>query len=274
MKMNIAGRRTKMHASPHALFRRDSADGRRADFKTRIGVSRFVMPTTRPLTVALVLLVLVAGQARAQSEAPAAAKPHDFARWEKDIAAFEAADRNSPPPKNAVLFVGSSTIVRWTTLQRDFPQVPIINRGFGGNQIVDSTHFADRMIVPYQPRMVFLRAGGNDINAGKSAEQVFEDFKAFVATVQAKLPKTEIVFIGLAPSIARWEQRDATKKLNALVADYVKRTPRLKYIDSYDISLDAKGQPRPELFVEDKLHFSPAGYRLLVERVRPHIPAK
>jgi lysophospholipase L1-like esterase len=189
-------------------------------------------------------------------------------------AAFEAADRKNPPPKNALLFVGSSTIVRWKTLQQDFPNQPIINRGFGGNQIVDSTHFADRMIVPYQPRTIFLRAGGNDIHSGKTAEQVFEDFKGFVATVHGKLPKTEIVFIGLSPSIDRWNERAATVRLNSLIADYVKRTPRLAYIDAYDISLDAKGEPRPELFVEDKLHFSAEGYKLLTERVRPYISSK
>ena len=206
---------------------------------------------------------------RAQAPPPAA---HDFARWEKDVAAFEAADRVNPPPKGGLLFVGSSTIVLWKTLREDFPNQPIVNRGFGGNQIVDSTHFADRMIFPYEPRMIFLRAGGNDIHAGKSAERVFADFQAFVATVRARLPKTEIAFIGLAPAIARWEERDETKKLNALVAAWATQTPGVRYIDAAGITLDARGQPRPDVFVDDKLHFNAEGYRLLAERVRPHIP--
>jgi lysophospholipase L1-like esterase len=212
----------------------------------------------------LILLLAAGGFVRAQSAT--------VARWEKDVAAFEAADRTNPPPKNALLFVGSSTIVRWTTLEKDFPHQPIINRGFGGNEIADSTHFADRIIVPYRPKMIFLRAGGNDIHNGKSPEQVFEDFKAFVSAVHAKLPDTQIAFISLSPSIARWEEREANKRLNALIAEYVKDKPRLKYIDTYTLPLDAKGQPRPELFVEDRLHFSPEGYKLLVERVRPYIP--
>ena len=223
-------------------------------------------------TLQIVLLVTLLGSAgiAARGRHPAQAA-RDFSQWEKDVAAFEAADRTNPPPKDATLFVGSSTIVRWTTLQEDFPNQRVINRGFGGNQIVDSTHFADRMIVPYRPRRIFLRAGGNDLHAGKSPEQVFQDFKDFVATIHAKLPNTEIVYISLAPSIARWEEREATKKLNALVEDYVKKGRRLKYIETYDTTLDAKGQPRPELFVEDKLHFSPEGYKLLIERVRPFV---
>lgn len=205
-----------------------------------------------------------------ETQAPAAA--HDFARWEKDVAAFEAADRVNPPPKNGLLFVGSSTIVRWTSLREDFPNQPIVNRGFGGNQIADSTHFADRIVFPYEPRMIFLRAGSNDIHAGKSAERVFADFKEFVATVHARLPATEIAFIGLAPAIARWDEREETHRLNALVAAWATQTPRVRYIDAADISLDGKGQARPEVFVEDKLHFSAEGYRLLAERVRPHLP--
>jgi lysophospholipase L1-like esterase len=215
---------------------------------------------------AVVLLTTAATFAQAQTP-PA----HDYAKWEKDVAAFEAADKVNPPPKNAFVFVGSSTIVRWKTLQDDYPNFPIINRGFGGNEIADSTYYADRIILPYAPRKVFLRAGGNDLHAGKTPAQVLADFKAFVAKIHAKLPDTEIVYISLAPAPARWNERDATKELNALVADYVNRTPRTMYIDAYNISLDAKGEARPELFVEDKLHFSPEGYKLLVERVRPYV---
>ena len=224
-------------------------------------MTRVLMPRR---ALALILLLAASGLVRAQSGS--------FAQWEKDVAAFEAADRTSPPPKDALLFVGSSTIVRWKTLDKDFPNQPIINRGFGGNEIADSTHFADRIIFPYRPKMIFLRAGGNDIHNGKSPEQVFEDFKTFVSTVHARLPQTEIAFISLSPSIARWSERDANEKLNTLVASYVKGKPRLKYIDTWSVPLDAKGQPRPELFVEDKLHLSPEGYKLLVERVRPFIP--
>ncbi len=97
----------------------------------------------------------------------------DLHRWEKEISAFEQADRTSPPPKGALLFIGSSTIRLWKTLTQDFPNHTVINRGFGGSQIADSTHFAERIIFPYQPRMILLRAGGNDIHAGKSSRTRF-----------------------------------------------------------------------------------------------------
>src|SRR3989475_6239388 len=120
-------------------------------------------------------------------------------------------DRTKPTPKGAWLFIGSSTIRLWKTFPEHFRGHPVINRGFGGSEIVDSTHFAERIIFPYEPKAVFLRAGGNDLWAGKSPEEVFTHFKDFVAKVSSKLPNTEIVFISLSPTIARWKQADKEK---------------------------------------------------------------
>jgi len=197
---------------------------------------------------------------------------HNFAQWESEIAAFEAKDRANPPPQNALLFIGSSTIRKWTSLAADFPDQPVINRGFGGSEIVDSTYFADRIVFPYAPRMIFFRAGGNDLWAGKSPDEVFADFKAFVAKVRTRLPDTDIVFISWTPTPSRWNQHDKEKALNTLVADYARRTPHLQYIETYDLALGADGRPRPELFLADQLHFNAAGYKLLAARVRPFLP--
>jgi len=197
---------------------------------------------------------------------------HNFARWEKEVAAYEAQDKTNRPPKNPLVFTGASMIRKWTSLSADFPGQPVLNRGVGGSEIVDITHFANRIIFPYKPPMIFFRSGGNDIHNGKSVEQVFADYKEFVATVHAKLPKTDIVFISLSPSIARWEQHDKEKQLNGLVLAFSLSTPHLKYCEDYDIVLGPDGQPRPELFVADKQHLNADGYKLLADRVRPFLP--
>lgn len=203
---------------------------------------------------------------------PAEAKAHDFDRWEKEISAFEKSDREKMPAKGGVLFIGSSTVRMWKTLDKDFPGCNVINRGFGGSQIVDSTHFAERVIFPYEPKMVLLRAGGNDIHAGKSAAQVFEEYKAFVAKIHARLPKTQIAYIALCPAPSRWAERDANKALNESVKEYSKTRPYLKYVETYDMSLTPDGQAREELFLPDRLHFNAEGYKLLADRVRPFMP--
>jgi hypothetical protein len=205
-------------------------------------------------------------------KAVAAEKNHNFAQWEKEIEAFESSDRTNPPPKHAILFTGSSMIRKWTSLAQTFPGQKLVRRGVGGCEIADVTHFADRIVFPYEPKMIFLRAGGNDIANGKSPEEVFNDYQEFVKTVHAKLPDTEIVFIGWNATPLRWAQHEQEETLNKLVRDYTAKTPHLEFCDTSDMVLDKDGKPRPELFEPDRLHFNAAGYRLLADRVRPFLP--
>jgi acetyl esterase/lipase/lysophospholipase L1-like esterase len=193
----------------------------------------------------------------------------DFARWEKEIAAMEAADRTNPPPRNAVLFIGSSTIRGWKTLAQDFPGVPVINRGFGGSEVADAAHFVDRLVTPHAPRKIIFRSGGNDLANGKTPEQVANDFQGFVHAVQARLPETPIVYLSWAPTPLRWSQARRERKLNELVAAFAQGQPSLTYVETDDLVLGPDGKPRADLFGADQLHFNPAGYRLLAERVRP-----
>ena len=130
---------------------------------------------------------------------PAAERPKS-GRWERAIEAFETADKKSPPAPGAVLFVGSSSIRFWKTLQADFPQYRVLNRGFGGSHIADCTQYADRIVIPYRPSVIILHAGSNDLAAGKSPEQVFGDYKAFVARVRETLPDTPIAFLAINPT--------------------------------------------------------------------------
>lgn len=200
------------------------------------------------------------------------AKPLPF---ESEIAAFEASDRHSPPPSGAVLFVGSSSIRLWTTLQRDFPEIDVINRGFGGSQLADSVRYAPRIVIPYRPRLVVLYAGTNDINAGKTPDQVFKDFQAFVDAVHASLPGTWIAYISINPAVSRWKKEAQFLEANRLIEDYVRSADskelHLSYLDSHSKLLDAAGQPRPDILRADGLHLNSKGYALWASILRPQI---
>src|SRR5882724_11728117 len=153
--------------------------------------------------------------------------------WELEIKKFEETDRQNPPPKNAVLFIGSSSIQKWKSLSNDFPGIKVINRGFGGSEIADSTFFVDRIVTPYQPRMIVLYAGDNDLASGKTPQQVFEDYKAFVERVHRKLPTTRIAFISIKPSPARASLLQSLKEANGLIKAYATHAGRLIYIDVF-----------------------------------------
>lgn len=193
-------------------------------------------------------------------------------KWAAAIAKFEQKDKESPPPKNGIVFVGSSSIVGWD-VAKWFPDRQAINRGFGGSQTIDSVYYADRIVVPYEPRVVVLYAGDNDIAQGKSPEQVFQDWQAFVAKVHAKLPETKIVYVAIKPSIKRWALIEKVRAANSLVAESCAENDKLVFLDIDKPMLGEDGTPRKELFKDDGLHLNETGYQLWSDLLRPELAA-
>jgi lysophospholipase L1-like esterase len=192
-------------------------------------------------------------------------------RWAADISKFEESDKTNPPPQGAILFIGSSGIKNWKTLKEDFPEFPVINRGFGGSHIIDSVCYADRIVIPYKPRLIVFRAGINDLHSGRTPEQVLADFDAFVKKVREKLPDTRIAFLSINPSLKYWSFIEKERKANELVKAYVAAGKNLDFVDISTAMLGADGKPRPELYVADGLHCTAEGYKLWTSLVRPHL---
>ena len=196
----------------------------------------------------------------------------DPAKWEKEIAAFEQADREHPPEKGGIVFTGSSTIRRWKNLAADFPGFRVVNRGFGGSQMEDSAYFTGRILVPHEPAAIVIFAGSNDINAGKTADAVVADFKAFVAKVRARLPKTEIGFIEITTSPSRWSQREKVIEANRQIRAFCEESQGVKFIAVREKFLGTNGEPREELFEADRLHPNADGYKILSDAILPFLP--
>lgn len=223
-----------------------------------------VLVATLVLSVALAPAQEVPAQDR-ESGPPAA-------RWESAIAEFETWDAKNSVPADAVLFVGSSSIRLWKT-NEDFPDRPIINRGFGGAHISDVNYFADRIVLPYAPKVIVFYAGDNDIADRKTPQRVFDDYRAFVGLVHDKLPQTRIVFLPIKPSPKRWELWAPMREANSLIREHSQGDARLFYADVATPMLAADGTPRQELFVEDGLHLNGEGYRLWTQVVAPVLGA-
>lgn len=197
-------------------------------------------------------------------------QPNDPRRWEKTIAAFEAKDHTTPPPQNAILFVGSSSIVRWN-VRESFPDLTTINRGFGGSHVADSLFYADRIVLPYHPSKIVFYAGENDIAAGKSPRQVADDFQQFIAKVRTARPDVPIVYLGLKPSPSRMKWIANFRETNKLIREFIATQKNIVFVDVETPMLDASGQPREDLFVADRLHLSAEGYKLWTQILRLHI---
>src|SRR5690606_29107796 len=182
-----------------------------------------------------------------------------------------AEDAASPPPERPVVFTGSSSVRMWSTLAEDFPGVPVLNRGFGGSQVRDAVWYADEVAVRYRPRQVLLYAGDNDINAGRTPEQVLHDVQAFVARLRRDLPGVRIGFLSIKPSPSREAQLPLQQAANRLVREWIATQRGIDYIDVATPLLDAGGRPDPRYFLGDRLHLNAQGYALWREAVAPYL---
>jgi lysophospholipase L1-like esterase len=221
--------------------------------------------TSRIALVLFVGSVLISGTGFCAQQAPTPNKPNV---WEPTIEAFEKQDKAKPPLKDAILFAGSSSIRLWD-LAKYFPDLDVINRGFGGSQIADSVHYAPRVVIKYQPRLVVFYAGDNDLAFGKKPERVAADFRAFATAVHKDLPKTRILFLSIKPSIQRWKLWDKGQKANAEIEEFCKQHGQLVYVDVAKPMLGEDGKPKLELFAKDGLHLNAKGYELWTSIVKP-----
>jgi lysophospholipase L1-like esterase len=189
-------------------------------------------------------------------------------KWEPNIKKFEAADAKNPSASGGIVFVGSSSMVFWKT-DEAFPEHNIVNRGFGGSETSDSLEFADRIIINYKPRLVAIYAGDNDIAKGKSVATVVSDTKKLFAKIHDTLPETKIIYVAIKPSIARWKLVGKMREANAEIKSITEIDDRIQFLDIDTPSLGKDGKPRAELFVQDGLHLSQAGYDIWNDLIRP-----
>ena len=198
-----------------------------------------------------------------------------FSTWRPDLESFALADKLRRPEPGGVLFVGSSTIRLWRELEQHFRQQPVvINRGFGGSTLAACNFFAKELVVQYRPAQVLVYAGENDLNIGRSPQDILESFSRFTETVRAELPGVRISFISIKPSPSRKALLLLMQQTNRLIAGYIEKLPNAEYIDTHSAMLTAKGDPRPELFQPDMLHLNDAGYALWQRIIEPHLGAK
>ena len=189
-----------------------------------------------------------------------------------EIRAFEKADSVTPPPKNPIVFTGSSSIRFWENLSTYFPNKPLLQRGFGGSELSQVLHYADRIIIPYQPRQVVLYAGENDIATGKqTGGQTFDRFVTLFRYVRQKLPDVSFVFISIKPSPSRRQYFAEMDIANRLIKRFLAKQRNARFVDIRPVMLQENGQPVPALFKPDSLHMREEGYQRWAGVLRPYL---
>ncbi len=191
-------------------------------------------------------------------------------RWELEILEFEAKDIDSPPPSDSVLFVGSSTIKGWNTLPYDMAPSTVINRGFGGSTMVDLNYYRDRIIKPYNPSLIVVYSGENDITDSQSAESLMQQYESLISYIEYEMPDSRVCFISIKNSPRRSDKWESMQWVNYNLWQLTQRnTEQLCFIDTATSMLDQNGEPIPGLYSSDGLHLSSKGYALWAGIVAP-----
>ncbi len=198
------------------------------------------------------------------------AKAQPFA---DEIATFKKQDSASFPPKNAILFVGSSSFRMWKDVSDYFPNHTIINRGFGGSSLPDVIRCANDIIFPYQPKQIVIYCGENDLAASDTVtgKMVAERFYKLYNIIRNKLPRTPIVFISMKPSPSRQLLLPKMIEGNNLIKNFLQKKKNADYVDVYKEMVDDEGKPLPELFLKDNLHMNKSGYMIWKKIIEPHL---
>ncbi|MBS0188055.1 MAG: hypothetical protein JSS51_08295 [Planctomycetes bacterium] len=231
-------------------------------------------PITR-LLIALVLCLAGTGcQTTPASSTPStpARNPAPPAWYEPEIRAFESADKVHAPASGSVLFIGSSSIRMWKTLEADMSPVPVLNRGFGGSQTRDVNAVFDRIVLPYKPSIIVYYCGDNDLGTDNTDSRAAADgFIAFAERAHRTLPRVRIFYVAIKPSLARWKNWPAMEAANAIVRAYCEKTPDTAYLDVATPMLTEQKTPDPTLFLGDGLHMNAKGYAIWTAVVRPPV---
>ena len=201
------------------------------------------------------------------------AQTPNLQRFDKVIAGFEAQDKEHAPPKAPIVFTGSSSIARWKDIAKEFPEFPVLNRGFGGSTTPEVNHYFDRILTAYKPRVIVFFCGGNDLAAKATPQKVIEDFRNFVKRTHEKLPGTKIVYISQHEPASRAQLKAEFFEVNRAVREAATSDPLLKFVDIHDKMLGKDGSANPDLYEADKLHPNAAAYRIWADELRPVLKA-
>lgn len=204
------------------------------------------------------MLSLCAGlglQAAPEPETPTAPS-----QWAADIAKFAVRDAVQPPGANAWLFVGSSSIRLWK-LEESFQHRPLINNGFGGSKLSDCVLYFDKLVLPYNPAAIVIYSGDNDIGKGATAAEVVKSFEQLAEKIRAAYPTVSVVYLGIKPSIKRWELWPIMREANDWIEEACQTREGFYFADTAGLMLsDPAVAPSPSWFQKDGLHLSASGY--------------
>ena len=188
-----------------------------------------------------------------------------FKGYESEVAAIEK-KYDSSTRKGEIVFYGASNFRLWTEMENDLAPFPVQNHGFGGSTDKMLVQYADRILYPYEPEIIFFQTGSNDyVGLSGSDEEkiaVCMEYKKYMYELfHEKLPEAKFVVMSGLLLPGRSEYTALTQELNRQLAAFCEEKDYMIFADASEMTYDGSSY-RSELFIDDGIHLNHDGLLL------------
>lgn len=212
---------------------------------------------------------------------PAVAGWGYWPKFPKDwIRTFEGQLKQTKAGNIGVVFLGDSITNGWSAAGKaqwdeHFAPLKAVNYGIGG----DSTRqvlwrIEHGLLDGIAPKVVVVAIGTNNLyadhNAGSEAE-IAAGIKACVDAAHAKVATAKILVLGMLPRQNAYFC-DRIAKINAITAR-LDDGAAVRFVDPGAAFLEAPGTVKADLYRDDKVHLTTAGYQVLLAGIAPAFDA-
>jgi len=175
--------------------------------------------------------------------------------------------------ENLIAFYGSSSVRLWVNMKRDLGPFNVVNLGFGGSSFAWCIHYFEEIFKEASPSKIVLYAGENDLNEGKTPQEVLSGCKELVGLIYDKYPEVELALISLKPSVEREHLMPLIMETNLMLSKYFITELKAQYINVFAQMITTDNRPIPELYLSDGLHLNKQGYALWSTAIKKALQA-
>lgn len=194
--------------------------------------------------------------------------------WEKEVSQLEAKDKKEVADQDSILFIGSSSIRLWDSIKTDMLPWKAVQRGYGGAKFSDLAVLAPRILAAHHPKAVVIFVA-NDITGNaktdKTSNQIVRLLESVVNDIRKQAETSTIFVIAITPTPSRFKVWPEIQQANHAMEEFCKSKERMHFIATQNDYLSAEGQPRAELFKDDKLHQNTSGYKIWSRIIKEHL---
>lgn len=193
----------------------------------------------------------------------------DFAAEIRD---FELMDREFVPKKGGIVFAGTTAIRSCVNIADRLIDYPIVQRGLTESETSHLIYFADKIIIPYRPSILFIYEGEDDMVNGKTPDAAFADFLKLSKLLTERLPETRVIYMSVKPSPGRAAFQKKFEAYNSKVRLYIaQQNCNWDYMDLYTPLINSSGSAKEDLFEADRVTLNSKGYDVWEQQIKNYL---